>query len=133
MGALRWMWPMTQMVSENIMVFDIDGWHEDGWCHRLLRGRAKITGPGTRFYAEIWIKGEPGNDRMTAASLSVDTGAPTIVDIHRDVPTVLEVDLGPDAAPGQDFTFRLFCENLLVPTGGDARQLSFVLMRMGIR
>jgi len=133
MGALRRILPMTELVSENITVFDIDGWHDDGWCHRLLRGRAKITGPGTRFFAEIWIKGEPGNDRTTAASLSVDTGAPTIVDIHRDVPTVLEVDLGTDATPGKDFTFRLYCENLLVPTGGDARQLSFVLMRIGVR
>ena len=124
---------MTQLVSENITVFDIDGWHEDGWCHRVLRGRAKIAGPGKSFFAEVWIKGEPGNDRKTAVSLSVDTGAPTIVKIQRDTPTIVEVDLGTNALAGQEFTFRLYCENLVARTGGDARQLSFVLMQMGVR
>ena len=99
------------MQLDNLTVEDLDGWHEDGWCNRLLRGRVRATLPAKSFYADIWIKGEPGNDRMTAASLSVETSTPEIVDM----------------------AFRVYCENLLTQTGGDARELSFVLIGLGVR
>lgn len=115
----------------NLTVEDLDGWHEDGWCNRLLRGRVRATVPATSFYADIWIKGEPGNDRMTAASLSVETGTPVIVDMDCEVTTRIEVACNMES--GNDLAFRVYCENLLNQTGGDARELSFVLIGLGVR
>lgn len=119
------------MQLDNLTLEDLDGWHEDGWCSRLLRGRVRATVPAKAFYADIWIKGEPGNDRMTAVFLSVETGAPDIGDIEREVSTRIEVAY--DIEPGVDLAFRVYCENLLTQTGGDARELSFVLIGLGVR
>lgn len=119
------------MQLDNLTVEDLDGWHEDGWCNRLLRGRVKATIAAKSFYADIWIKAEPGNDRITAASLSVETSTPEIVDMAREVTTRIEVAYAIE--PGTDLAFRVYCENLLTQTGGDARELSFVLIGLGVR
>ena len=119
------------MKLENIIVEDLDGHHADGWCNRLVRGRVRSTVAAKQFFAEIWIKSEPGNDRLTAASLSIETSTPTIIDVHRDSPTLIEVDF--DIAQSADLSFRIYCENQMGQTGADARQLSFVLMSLGAR
>ena len=119
------------MQLNNLTVEDLDGWHEDGWCNRLLRGRVRASIEAKFFYADIWIKAEPGNERMTAASLSVETSTPEIVDMAREVTTRIEVAY--DIEPGNDLAFRVYCENLLTQTGGDARELSFVLIGLGVR
>ncbi|MEY4249058.1 MAG: hypothetical protein RJA87_691 [Pseudomonadota bacterium] len=119
------------MQLENLTVEDLDGWHDDGWCNRLLRGRVRATAAATTFYADIWIKAETGNDRVTAASLSVETSTPEIVDMAREVTTRIQVAY--NIEPDNDLAFRVYCENLLSQTGGDARELSFVLIGLGVK
>ena len=65
------------------------------------------------------------------AALSCGMGAPLVVDVPFEVPTTLEVAV--ERTAEGDVTFRLYCENLLQDRGGDERELSFVLVALGIR
>jgi hypothetical protein len=124
---------MARLVSENMIIWKMSGWHDDGWCNRQFRGRAKVTAPGNIFYAEVGIKSEPGNDSPTALSLTLDTGAPKRFIIQRKVPTLMELQRAENFELGQDFSFSLDCENIVTATSRERRLLSFVLIRVGIR
>jgi hypothetical protein len=124
---------MARLVADNMMIWEMSGWHDDGWCNRQFRGRAKVTAPGNIFYAEVGIKSEPGNDSPTALSLTLDDGVPKSFIIQRRVPTLMELERPENFELGQDFSFLLDCENIVTPTGRERRQLSFVLIRVGIR
>lgn len=115
----------------NISVEDIQGWHEDDWCNGLVKGRLRPLADGQSLYATLWVRGEAGRSGATVAALSCGLGLPVVVDVPFEEPTTLEVPL--ERTPEGDATFRLYCENLLLDRGGDARELSFVLVALGIR
>ena len=119
------------MQLTNIGVEDILGWHEDDWCNRLVKGRLRPLAEGQTFFATLWVRAEGGRGGATVAALSCGMGAPLVVDVPFEVPTTLEVAV--ERTSEGDVTFRLYCENLLQDRGGDERELSFVLVALGIR
>jgi len=122
---------MAGLKVENLSIEDIDGWHEDGWCNRLLRGRFIARTEASSFYVSVWVKGENGRTKPVIASLSLGFGAPMIADVQPDTPTTIQVPV--PLAAGQEVSFRVFCENQLQDKGSDARDLSFVLLGVGVQ
>jgi hypothetical protein len=122
---------MNGLKVENLSVEDMDGWHDDGWCNRLLRGRVIARAEASSFYASVWVKGESGRTKPVIASISLGFGAPLIADVPPDSPTTIQVPIA--LAPGQEVSFRIFCENQLQDKGSDARDLSFVLLGLGVQ
>jgi hypothetical protein len=122
---------MNGLKVENLSVEDIDGWHDDGWCNRLLRGRFIARADASSFYVSVWVKGENGRTKPVIASLSIGFDAPLIADVPPDSPTTIQVPVA--LAPGQEVSFRVFCENQLQEKGSDARDLSFVLLGIGVQ
>ncbi len=119
------------MQLDNISVEDIQGWHEDDWCNGLVKGRLRPLTDGQTLYATLWVRGGTGRGGATVAALSCGMGAPVVMDVPFEEPTTLEVAV--ERTSEGDVTFRLYCENLLQDKGGDARDLSFVLVALGIR
>ena len=119
------------MQTIGLIIEDLDGLHEDGWCPRLVRGRLRATSAASQLEAQIWIRSEMDRTGNCSASISAENLPPTVAEIPRDMPTTLTCPV--DLNPGDELSFRIFCDNRMVHVGADARELSFVLLGLTVR
>ena len=115
------------MLLHGIQIDEIDGWHDDDWCHQLIRGRVTVTTACSTFTTKIWFPQNAG-DSACIATLTVNGGEPALFNVTPESPTEMAASVQANA--GDTLTFRLFCNNRVPIVGEEKRQLSFVLMAL---
>lgn len=112
------------MYNRNVRVEEIEGWHEDGWCNSLVRGRLIAERAVSWLAAEVWLPAGSGPD-PAIATMTFESGDPLIFNIPLGEPFKLVGDVR--LQPGQELSLRIFCVNR-VNNPEERRQLSFNLL-----
>lgn len=111
------------MRTDGITVVSVDGWHDDGWCGPILRGRVRFASEADELRFRVWVRPEDG---LSSVYFSLSSGARrTTVAVAPD--GIRTVSLPVAVRAGEELDFHLYCEHRLPPSGEDRRDLSFVL------
>ena len=107
----------------NGVIFNVAGWHEDGWCEPVVTfmvgGDADLTG----CQLDLWLMKE----ERAASSISIQIGeaSPFVFSMPHD--DVLSVQVACVCDAGEAVQARITCDNILINKGSDERDLSFRL------
>lgn len=115
------------MKVENLDVPDLAGCERDGWCSALVRLRAVAKVPLSGISFEFWMPHEPENDEEALVIVSGPSNIKTqYVTMQTGEPAQVTVPLHMQA--GWDASFMLTSDHLVMNKGGDARELSFMIL-----
>lgn len=117
------------MKSRGMQIMAIDGYHEDGWCHPLVRATGRALNNASKASAVVWIKPEPGVEAVDG--LFKIQEAPGIA-FRIPVGQPAEIESPVDLLPGQEFSITLMCAHRVIERGEDRRDLSFALLDLGL-
>lgn len=117
------------MKSSGMQILSIDGYHDDGWCHPLVRATARALSNASRVHAVVWIKPEPGVEAVDGLFKIQD--APGIA-FRIPVGEPAEIESTVALLAGQEFAITLMCAHRVVERGEDRRDLSFTLLDLGL-
>ena len=108
---------------DNAVVFNVAGWHEDGWCEPVVSFKIGADVDISRCQLDLWLLGE-GKPR-SSFSVQIGEAAPFVFSMpHEDL---LSVQVACVCDAGEAVEARITCDNILINKGSDERDLSFRL------
>ena len=114
--------PMRPQLEKGV-VFNVAGWHEDGWCDSVVTFRIGADEALSGCQLDLWLLGE-GKPR-SSFSVQIGEAAPFVFSMpHEDL---LSVQVACVCDAGETVDARITCDNILINKGSDERDLSFRL------
>ena len=110
----------------NGVVFNVSGWHDDGWCEPVVTFKVGADADLGRCQLDLWLP-EEGRAR-SSFSVQIGEAAPFVFAMPHD--DVLSVQVACVCDAGEAVEARITCDNILINKGSDERDLSFRLNQM---
>ena len=119
------------MILDGISLEPLFGHYEDDWCARIVRGQATALRDGGGFYVRPWIGLAPGHADFSVMVLSLGGHKPVIANIAHGG-AASPVETRHTFATGDRIDFQIFNTHTIDTGGHDPRELSFVLLAIGL-
>jgi hypothetical protein len=119
------------MILDGISLEPLFGHYEDDWCARIVRGQATALRAGSGLYVRPWIGLVPGRPDFSVMVLSLGDNKPVIANIAHGG-EANPVETRHSFAAGDRIGFQIFNTHKIDTDGRDPRELSFVLLAIGL-
>ena len=110
----------------NGVVFNVSGWHVDGWCEPVVTFMVGADAGLARCQLDLWLLNE-GRER-SSFSVQIGEAAPFVFSMPHD--DLLSVQVACVCDAGEAVQARITCDNILINKGSDERDLSFRLAQV---
>jgi hypothetical protein len=107
----------------NAAVFNVEGWHEDGWCEPVVTFKIGADVDLSGCQLDLWLMGE--GRPQSSFSVQIGEASPFVFAMPHD--DVLTVQVACLCDAGEAVEARITCDNILIHKGSDERDLSFRL------